>query len=145
MSCKLPRRPDGTLDVLAVIRETTTEEERREARREAEQARRHGKRLWAAMMLALDVDTFTSIRRRLPVRAGNLDAIVLRHALRGTGLPDADAYIPIGERSKNARRRAGLEPITLHEARHTFAGLMIAAGVNAKALATYMGHASVTR
>ena len=26
-----------------------------------------------------------------------------------------------------------LEPITLHEARHTFASLMIAAGVNAKA------------
>jgi integrase len=37
-----------------------------------------------------------------------------------------------------------LEPITLHEARHTFASLMIAAGVNAKALSTYMGHASIT-
>jgi integrase len=36
-----------------------------------------------------------------------------------------------------------LEPITLHECRHTFASLMIAAGVNAKALSTYMGHASV--
>jgi hypothetical protein len=41
-------------------------------------------------------------------------------------------------------RGAGLEPITLHEARHTFASLLIAAGVNAKAIATYMGHASVT-
>jgi integrase len=41
-----------------------------------------------------------------------------------------------------AWKTAGLEPITLHEARHTFASLMIAAGVNAKALATYMGHAS---
>ena len=39
---------------------------------------------------------------------------------------------------------AGLEPIAFHEARHTFASLMIAAGVNAKALSTYMGHASVT-
>jgi integrase len=37
-----------------------------------------------------------------------------------------------------------LEPITLHEARHTYASLMIAAGVNAKALSTYMGHASIT-
>ena len=37
-----------------------------------------------------------------------------------------------------------LEAITLHEARHTFASLMIAAGVNAKALASYMGHASIT-
>jgi len=34
--------------------------------------------------------------------------------------------------------------IGLHESRHTFASLMIAAGVNAKALAVYMGHASVT-
>jgi hypothetical protein len=40
--------------------------------------------------------------------------------------------------------RAGLRPITLHEARHTFASIGIAAGVNAKALSTYMGHASVT-
>ena len=37
-----------------------------------------------------------------------------------------------------------LEPIGMHEARHTFASLMIGAGVNAKALATYMGHSSVT-
>ncbi len=31
----------------------------------------------------------------------------------------------------------------LHECRHTFASLMIAAGVDAKVLSTYMGHASV--
>jgi integrase len=36
-----------------------------------------------------------------------------------------------------------LQPITLHECRHTFASLMIAAGVNAKALSTYMGHATI--
>lgn len=36
-----------------------------------------------------------------------------------------------------------LERITLHECRHTFASLMIAAGVNAKALSTYMGHANI--
>jgi len=36
-----------------------------------------------------------------------------------------------------------LEPIALHECRHTFASLMIAAGVNAKALSVYLGHASV--
>jgi integrase len=33
--------------------------------------------------------------------------------------------------------------LTLHEARHTFASLMIAAGVTPKALQTYMGHGSV--
>jgi integrase len=43
-----------------------------------------------------------------------------------------------------APREALLAPITLHEARHTFASLMIAAGVNAQALASYMGHASIT-
>ena len=37
----------------------------------------------------------------------------------------------------------GLAPITLHEARHSYASLMIAAGVNAKALSTFMGHANI--
>jgi len=37
--------------------------------------------------------------------------------------------------------RAGWD--RLHEARHTFASLMIAAGLNTKALSVYMGHASV--
>ena len=31
----------------------------------------------------------------------------------------------------------------MHEARHTFASLLIAAGVNMKAVSSYMGHASV--
>jgi integrase len=45
---------------------------------------------------------------------------------------------------KSAWENAKAERITLHEARHTFASLMIAAGVNAKALQSYMGHASIT-
>jgi integrase len=44
----------------------------------------------------------------------------------------------------SAWRRAKLEQIGFHEARHSFASLMIAAGVNAKALSTYMGHSSIT-
>ena len=32
---------------------------------------------------------------------------------------------------------------TLHECRHGYAALMIAAGVNVKALSTYMGHANI--
>jgi len=39
---------------------------------------------------------------------------------------------------------AGLERLTLHDCRHTFASLAIASGVNAKALSTYMGHSSIT-
>ncbi|HET8861641.1 MAG TPA: tyrosine-type recombinase/integrase [Solirubrobacterales bacterium] len=31
----------------------------------------------------------------------------------------------------------------LHQARHTYASFMIAAGVNAKALSVFMGHSSI--
>jgi integrase len=48
------------------------------------------------------------------------------------------------DRARSAWLAADLEPIGLHECRHTFASLMIAAGVNVKALATFMGHASIT-
>ena len=34
--------------------------------------------------------------------------------------------------------------MALHESRRTFASLMIAAGVGAKALSTYLGHSSIT-
>jgi integrase len=46
-------------------------------------------------------------------------------------------------RVQRAWKRAGVEPIGLHEARHTSASVLIAAGVNAKAITTYMGHASI--
>ena len=49
----------------------------------------------------------------------------------------------VRRRALAAWKAAGLEPIGLHECRHTFASLMIASGVNAKALCTYMGHATV--
>jgi integrase len=47
-------------------------------------------------------------------------------------------------RTASAWKRGTVDPITLHECRHTFASLMIAAGVNAKALSTYMGHANIS-
>ena len=50
----------------------------------------------------------------------------------------------VWRRARTAWKNDGLEPIGLHEARHSFASLMIAAGVNAKALSTYMGHSSIT-
>jgi integrase len=46
-------------------------------------------------------------------------------------------------RAKPAWTAAGLESITLHECRHTAASFAIAAGVNAKTLSTYMGHANI--
>jgi integrase len=50
------------------------------------------------------------------------------------------------EHANAARKEEGLPllaPIGLHEARHTFASLLIAAGVNAKAMTAFMGHASI--
>ena len=47
------------------------------------------------------------------------------------------------ERADAAWEEAGLEQVTLHEARHCYASYMIAAGVNAKALSTYMGHGNI--
>jgi integrase len=37
-----------------------------------------------------------------------------------------------------------LTPIGLHACRHSYASYMIAAGINTKALSTYMGHSSIT-
>jgi integrase len=47
-------------------------------------------------------------------------------------------------RARKAWKRAELPELTPHEARHSYASLMIAAGVNAKALSTYMGHATIS-
>jgi integrase len=60
--------------------------------------------------------------------------------------PDGRPFAPssVDVRANKAWAAAGLRRIGLHECRHTFASFMIAAGVNAKALSTYMGHASVT-
>jgi integrase len=47
-------------------------------------------------------------------------------------------------RAVAAWEAAELDPVGLHEARHTAASLMIAAGVNVKALSEFLGHASIT-
>jgi integrase len=92
--------------------------------------------------------------RRVPI-VGVLRELLIEHRLRqepghahvfsrAGGRPSSLATV--GQRAARAWRAAGLTAITLHECRHTFASLMIAAGVNAKGLSTYMGdrHASVT-
>jgi len=90
--------------------------------------------------------------RRVPI------ATVLRALLTPASLAapaDADGLVfgrdgtpfsasSLYERALRAWRKAELEPICLHDCRHTFASLMIAAGVNAKALSTFMGHANIS-
>lgn len=53
------------------------------------------------------------------------------------------AYEALLRRAKAAWTAAKLDRIGLHECRHTFASLMIGAGVNAKALSSYLGHSSI--
>jgi integrase len=91
-------------------------------------------------------------RRTVPIPAVLRDFLV-EHKLRSGrhvglvfGTSYAQPFTPsnVRKRANAAWARAGLEPIGLHECRHTFASLMIAAGVNAKSLSAYMGHSSVT-
>jgi integrase len=91
-------------------------------------------------------------RRTVPIPAALRDHLV-EHKLRSGrhvglvfGTSYAQPFTPsnVRKRANAAWIRAGFEPIGLHECRHTFASLMIAAGVNAKSLSAYMGHSSVT-
>jgi integrase len=45
--------------------------------------------------------------------------------------------------TRKAWTTQGVAPIGLHECRHSYATYMIAAGINTKALSTYMGHSSI--
>ncbi len=92
-------------------------------------------------------------RRKVPISAvlrDFLDEHLRRSGRTGTdllfGRTTADPFngVKLSERADKGWENAGLDRITLHECRHTFASLMIAAGVNAKALSTFMGHANIS-
>jgi integrase len=93
-------------------------------------------------------------RRKVPISAvlrDFLDARITASGYSGRdrffGLARGDSTFDpskLTKRADKAWKDAGLERITLHECRHTFASLMIAAGVNAKALQTFMGHANIS-
>jgi hypothetical protein len=72
-----------------------------------EQARRRSRRVWAAIMLALNVDTCESVLLGRPVIACNLDGEVLRRALRGRRLPRLDSYIAVTAAMLDAVAEAG--------------------------------------
>lgn len=105
-------------------------------------------------------------RRRVPVARvlhGELAAHKLRTGRDGEGLvfgrTAATPFVPstvrrralaaweskdAGEDEGAGLEREGLEPIGLHEARHTLASTMIAAGADLKTISTCMGHSSIT-
>jgi hypothetical protein len=90
-------------------------------------------------------------RRRVPIVFALRGHIAAHRLARGSsgGLFFGEWEQPFNRgqlllRAEKAWRRAGLGRIGLHEARHTCASIMIAAGVNLKALSSYLGHSSIT-
>ena len=61
------------------------------------------------------------------------------------GMTAAAPFDPstVRRRARAAWKAAGLEPVGLHEGRHTAASFMIAGGLNIKEISTHMGHQSV--
>jgi integrase len=98
------------------------------------------------------IDPKYDSRRKVPIAAVLRDHLVEHRMAQGRseglvfGRTKDAPFNPwtVVKRADAAWGDAGLERITPHEARHTFASLMIAAGVNAKALSTYMGHANIS-
>ena len=63
------------------------------------------------------------------------------------GRTPSDTFVPSTVRSRaiDAWSEAGIEPIKLHDCRHSFASTLIESGItNAKAIQQAMGHASIT-
>jgi integrase len=92
-------------------------------------------------------------RRAVPI-IGELSMILAAHRLR-TGRRGGDLMFggsetspfapkPMQQRADDAWEEAKIARITLHECRHTFASIAIAAGVNIGTVSAALGHASVT-
>lgn len=85
-------------------------------------------------------------RRKVPV-PGVLRDYLIEHRVATDGEGHVFGGLPAVRRQAEAAgarwRERGLESITLHEGRHAYASFMIAAGLNPKALSTFMGHASI--
>ncbi len=90
--------------------------------------------------------------RKVPIASAlreHLAAELLRTGRRDSqlvfGETDSSPFSPqsLQRRADAAWKAAKLKRLTLHDCRHSFASLMIAAGVNAKALSSYCGHSSI--
>jgi integrase len=79
------------------------------------------------------------INHRLHQGTGNRGFVFPNHRRTGPFNPST-----LTLHATKAWKQTGLTPIGLHECRHSYASFMIAAGINSKALSTYMGHSSIT-
>jgi integrase len=98
------------------------------------------------------IDPKSSAGRRVVPMTGDLHEILAEHRrtshrIHGLvfGRTATDPFVSstANERAGRAWKARGLEPVGLHEARHTYASYLIAAGVDMKAIGEYMGHSSV--
>jgi len=89
--------------------------------------------------------------RRVPITAALREHLAVQRLRQAPGVDLVfgwEAHRPFNpdrmqRRADDAWNVAGLDRLTLHDCRHTFASFAIAAGVNAKALSIYLGHATV--
>lgn len=107
---------------------------------------------WDATEGSIDPKTRTS-QRTTPM-PGVLRDLLLDRRLEASGPGDDELVFGaasgrpfhanvVYRRADRAWEQAGFGRLRLHQARHTYASFMIAAGVNAKALSTFMGHSSI--
>jgi integrase len=85
-------------------------------------------------------------RRNVPIPGAlrdHLDQHAIATGRDGRVFGPPRRIISWAEQAGDTWTALGLPRLTLHEARHSYASLMIAAGVNAKSLSTYMGHATI--
>ena len=61
----------------------------------------------------------------------------------GACVPDLSHERQLAGRAEKAWQAAGLERITLHECRHTYASFLMAAGYTLKEIMEFMGHADL--
>ena len=113
----------------------------------------HVRRSWDADPAIGEIDVKSDAgRRRVPL-VGALRRLLMERKL-ATGRVGATLvfgstadvpFVPstVRNRALAAWKRAGLEPVGLHEARHCAASYLIAAGLNPKQLSVYIGHSDV--
>ena len=91
-------------------------------------------------------------RRRIPLLAAlrdHLDEHLIRTGRSGDDLAfgrtltEPFVASTIDNRAQECWAAADLDSITMHEARHTFASLLIDSGANPKAIQTFMGHSKI--
>ena len=129
------------LGELQALRWTEVDLKKGVIRVDASWDRREGRVLPKSQAGVRQVPIISSLRRLLSAHQalGGDEELVFG---RGPERPFSPAGVV--NRAHRVWNAQGLKTISPHECRHTFATLAIAAGVNIKALQSFMGHASIT-